>query len=232
MKEEQTQKNQWGVGLEKDAIDVIEVAFFTRTGHKVELSDPKEVELFLSKLEKMELPTDPIFRPHRILLVHQRKMTKEEVLREYRLPRLLLSMDSKEPINATPEKEEEILRYPSYTNENIEVIEQAGKGVRFNDRLYRVPSLKEMEEKLPYIIEDENKRAEEEEESNRRINRMLSIQASMASSLSSMSPSYIDMQEILKNKAEKKLGITEEDKKKNEKLEKSENKKWYQRLMK
>ena len=144
-------KNSMGVGLGKDALEIYGVSFFSHN-QKIHLKDD-DADIFLTMLEKLTLPTDPIFCPNDIMFDTVREMSDDE-------------FDLyKSRIRGFHNFNPPVYDIDKMIKDSVRILDHTGKGVKFKGKLYRVPSREEIAERMPSIIVDEEKRIIAEEES-------------------------------------------------------------------
>lgn len=148
-------KDSMQIGRKQDSIEIIGVQF-SIDGSPVRLKHPELIFDFLKKLERIEFP-DNLYRPHNIILFTKveiedhmdaliRSMSKAGVIPQIN-PQAILNK-----INTPPRMKTEI--------REIRLRSFYGKTIIFSGNFILIPIEKDIQEKAPWLIEDERLEAE------------------------------------------------------------------------
>jgi hypothetical protein len=141
------------IGRRENSFEVVGVQF-SIDGSPVQLKTPELIFNFLKRIERIEFP-DNLYRPHNIILLKKEEVedTMDAFIQAMKAntspvnPQAILSK-----INAPPKMKTEI--------KETRLKFFYGKTIIFAGQFILIPSEKEIEEKAPWLIEDE--RLEEE----------------------------------------------------------------------
>jgi hypothetical protein len=148
-------KDSMQIGRKQDSTEIIG-AQFSIDGSSVRLKTPELIFDFLKKLERIEFP-DNLYRPHNIIL-----FTKVEI--EDRIDDLIRSMSKAGMIpQINPQAILNKINTPPRMRTEIREIRLRsfyGKTIFFSGSFILIPIEKDIQEKAPWLIEDELLEAE------------------------------------------------------------------------
>jgi hypothetical protein len=140
------------LGRKKDAIPIVSVNIYTN-GQKAVMDDPYVIEKFLERFSKFEIPNDPVFGPQRITFGCNEKYMDYSSTIVSALGRSLM------PHYPDGEERERIAERS--------IFECGGKTAIINDKMFQIPSLKDLKEngfEHLQIIEENNQEKLKEKE--------------------------------------------------------------------
>jgi hypothetical protein len=142
-------KESMEIGRKKDAIEIEHVEFDLGRRGKIILTEEKEVIEFLERFRTFDLPTDLIFRPHRILLSNGSEDERD-------IAKLMAQM-SPTPHISQIGVQKAVLAKPVARKAyiNIRIGEYAGKTILVGKKMILIPTIEEIFAKMPWLEEDE-----------------------------------------------------------------------------
>jgi len=158
-------KDSMEIGRKKEAFTLISVKIHSNNNEMI-LTDPYVIEKFLNDFSKFSIPNDPIFGPQRIVFRCREK------IREYGISALMRStMLGLSPISQDTEMRE--------VEREVDKLlgECEGKTVIFNEKMYAIPSFKELKENgFEHLQICERNQLNKEEEERKRASEVMAIQ--------------------------------------------------------
>jgi hypothetical protein len=136
------------IGRRENSIEIIGV-IFTIEGSKINPQNPEFIYNFLKRLENLEFP-DPLYQPHNIRLLKS-EMIEDHILDSIR-SMSQYGMAPNIPTPSPPVMKKEI--------SEIRLREFAEKTIIFMGSFLLMPSVKQLREKAPWLIEDEKQEEE------------------------------------------------------------------------
>jgi hypothetical protein len=173
------------IGRRENAIEIIGV-IFTIEGSKINSSNSEFIYNFLKRLENLEFP-DPLYHPHSIRLLKS-SMVEDHTSNFIRATMSqygAMHRSQKIPSTSPPVMKREI--------SEIRLGEFAGKTIIFMGNFLLIPSIKQLEEKAPWLVRDEEQ--EEERILNQRL-REIEMAKSMKGMLEKEADSERQKQEM------------------------------------
>ena len=201
------------IGRHKNARPLIKV-IYQRDGHNIVLTDPDLIGNFIERFSKLEIPNDPLFGIQRVILISTEKYLDHSTsaLAAITAP---AGTPRRDPIERVRDVE-------------IYLHDYSGKDFIYNDKIYPIPTLDEMEKAGfgHFAKKEANVQADIED----KLKKAKSLHQSMSDSLKSYAAmDYSGSMDIFdaesKSKVEilkARLGMDDEDIKMNEEAQKAE----------